>query len=259
MSMRVVVPVVLTGLLLTACADLGGPIDGQKRLSPTEMRFQDMEARLADLTRRLDAMNEALTDGGSGRINDDIRRLRGETEKLRYDLETAEKRSKDLYLDLDRRLLKLEGGGVISSDTVNSAVSAPSVSAAGAPVADAQEEASYLQAFDLLKGGRYDDAITGFRAMLQKWPQGRYADNAWYWMGEAYFVKRDYASAIESFKTVPQNFPGSPKAPDALLKLGMAYQESKQRDPAKAAYQKLIRDFPTSNAAGQARQRLEQP
>lgn len=252
-------------VLAAGCADFGGPIDGGKPLSPTEQRLQAAETKLADLSRRVESLNQVVaqtTAGGS--MTEDLRSLRGDVEKLRFDLESLDRRNRDLYQDLDRRLQKLEGTapasgpGNVAPGGAGAAAGASAPSAPENPAAP-EEEAAYLQAFDLLKGGRYDEAVRGFKSMIQKWPNGRYTDNAWYWMGEAYYVKRDYASAIQSFQTVAERFPNSPKAADALYKLALAQSENKQRDQSRATLQRVVHDYPNSNAANLARQRLAQP
>jgi tol-pal system protein YbgF len=122
--------------------------------------------------------------------------------------------------------------------------------------ASPEEEGAYLTAFDALKNGKYDEAIRGFRALLEKWPQGRFADNALYWSGEAYYVKRDYNSARAAFQAVLERFPNSPKGPDAMLKLGLTQIDLKQEAQGRATLQRLIETYPQSNAARLAQQRL---
>ncbi len=130
--------------------------------------------------------------------------------------------------------------------------------AAASSSAAADEEAIYLRSFDLLKAAKYDDAIGGFKGMLAKYPQGNYADNAWYWMGESYYVKNDYPNALKSYQSLLQKFPASPKVPDALLKSGAILQNQGQKDQARAAFNQILKAYPSSSAATQARTRLAQ-
>jgi tol-pal system protein YbgF len=252
-----------SAMLLAGCTNFGGSVDGGKPLSPTEIRLQAAETKLAEISKRVESLNQVLMDSGGGRSEGELRALLGDVEKLRFDVDQMEKRNRDLYQDLDRRLQRLEGTAGAGSGVLAPAAPSASVAPAAPTVSEnpaaPEEESAYLRAFDLLKGGRYDEAIGGFRGMIQKWPSGRYVDNAWYWMGEAYYVKRDYPNAIESFRTVPDRFPQSPKAPDALLKLALALGESKQKDQARSTLQRVVRDYPSSNAANLARQRLAQP
>lgn len=240
-------------VLLSGCADFGAPIGGgEPKLSPQEQRLQAIEQRLADVARRLENIHAAGQSSGTGRLEAEVRGLRGEVEKMRHDLESSEKRSRDLYQDIDRRLQRVENerGARLSME--------PKI-ATPPPVPPSQEEeGAYLATFEKLKAGRYDEAIAGFRDLLGRWPDGRYADNAWYWMGESHYVKRDYDAALEAFASLREKFPASPKAPDALLKIGLAQVEKKQKDAARGTFQKVVADYPTSNAATVARQRLEQ-
>lgn len=278
--------IVLLGLgTLAGCASQGRVDGGGDVLSPQERRLQTVETRMAEMSRRLDGINYAGLDQDNVKLRDDLRSLRGEVERLRFDYDNQTKRNKDQYLNLDSRLARLEGANAATAQTTQQAgtapVYAPQVAApaatTAAPVAPApaaaaggpvvisnggggtpEEEGAYLATFDLLKNGKYDDAIRGFRSMLDKWPNGRYADNATYWMGEAFYVKRDYKSAQTSFQTVLDKFGNSPKAPDAMLKVGLCQIELKQNDQATVTLQKVIKTYPTANAANLAKQRLEQ-
>lgn len=279
---------------LAACAsDYGGSLAGNGKdvLSPEERRLQAVESRLAVIQRRIDAANIGGMDEQNRRLGDDFRSLRGEVEKLRYDFDQSQQRTREI----EARLQRLEGGAGIAPPQVEGAYAAPVtpsptstapvVAAAPTPapavdnsipvVTPAQtptvaagttlsqgsapspeEEAAYLGAFDALKNGKYDDAIKGFRAQLQRWPTGRYADSALYWSGEAYYVKREYKSALAAFQTVNQRFPQSAKAPDALLKSGLVQMDMGDEANGRATLQSVLKKYPNSNAARLAQQRL---
>ncbi len=119
------------------------------------------------------------------------------------------------------------------------------------------EKNAYTSAYLALKSGRYDEASQAFKTLLLKHPQGEYADQASYWLGESYFAQQKMKEAIKAFKSVANNYPDSAKHPAALLKLASAYQETGHKGDAKAVLQRLIREHSGSNAAGQARSRLK--
>ena len=48
------------------------------------------------------------------------------------------------------------------------------------------------------------------------------AGNAQYWLGETYYVRKDYENAATAFALGYQKYPKSAKAADDLLKLGMS-------------------------------------
>lgn len=303
---RLMVAVLAPVVLLSGCASsaYGGSISGSSQaLSPEERRLQTVETKAAELARRLDSVNLAGLDQENQRLRDDIRQLRGEVERLRYDVDQQQRKLRDQVTDLDKRLQRFEQplGIAPSTGAVAPAVPAgpapgsigtlpppPMVSSGvamvpppapvtppppavaptspGAPVvissgsgASVEEETAYLAAFDQLKNGKYDAAIKSFKGVLDKWPQGTYAPNAWYWMGEAQTVKRDYKSAEQSFQALLSRFPTSPKAPDAMLKVGLSQIELKREAEGRATLQRVISSYPNSNAAKLAQQRLNPP
>lgn len=269
--------VLVAALAASACTPMVRP-KGEEPLSPEEIRLRGIETRVGELNKRvLGVENKEET-----KLQDDLRALRGEVERLRYDLDGHSRQSKDLYSDLDRRLQRLEAAPsatvppyAAAAPSFDNGVIQPPLSGmpAQAPVAPplsmesrppttaggaADEETAYLKAFDALKAGKYDSAITGFRAMLEKWPQGNFSDNAWYWMGESYYVKQQYRASLDAFNAMVERFPASPKVPDALFKAGLSQWSLKDTDAAKTAWRRVVKDYPNSNAAGLARQRLDQ-
>lgn len=259
-------------LVLAACVAPGpklGP-DGQPVLSPEERRLQSVEDSVATLMRRVEASESAGASQEMLKLLDEVRALRGDVENLRHDVDRSSASQKQLFANFDSRLLVLESGGAAAA-TSGAASAAPQTTLGASPgtltavtptqraaVATPEEEKAYLATFDKLKNADYNGAIAGFRNMLERWPSGRYADNAWYWMGEAQYVKRDYASALQSFLSMTQAFPDSPKMPDALLKAGRCQVVLKRSTEARGLFQRVISDYPSSNAATLARQDLQQ-
>ncbi len=135
---------------------------------------------------------------------------------------------------------------------------APPTASPVVPGNPAQEDARYTAAFDLLKAGRYDESAKAFRAFVADYPNGRYADNAQYWLGETAYVQRDFKTALAEFGKVTRGYPASPKVPDALLKTGFIYCETAQWADARRELNQVVQSYPTSTAARLARQRLQQ-
>ncbi len=210
--------------------------------------------------------------------------LRGQQEVLQHRLERLDKSQKDLYLDIDNRLRQLEaamekllassGGAASSQVQATSPVDDASVAGTPAPTPAgpgeiggapidvpenvAVDRQDYESAFALLKDGHYDRAIAAFQDYLLRHPQGRYAANAQYWLGEAFYVKRDFERAIQEFSQVLARFPESHKVPDAMLKLGFSHYELKRYDRARQILEQLVRQYPDSTAARLAQRRLQQ-
>lgn len=122
------------------------------------------------------------------------------------------------------------------------------------PVGD--EKQQYQQAYEALRNGHTAQAIAEFNALLGKNPKGEYANNAQYWLGEAYRVNQDNESARKAFNSVIENYPGSSKVPDALLKLGYIEVEQKNAAKAREYLTRVTVDFPSSTAARLAAKKL---
>lgn len=129
--------------------------------------------------------------------------------------------------------------------------------ASASPAASAgNEKQQYQQAYEALRNGHNAQAIAEFNALLGRNPKGEYANNAQYWLGEAYRVNQDIDSARKAFNSVIENYPGSSKVPDALLKLGAIEVEQKNPVKAREYLTRVTTDFPGSTAARLASKKL---
>ena len=122
---------------------------------------------------------------------------------------------------------------------------------------DPNEERDYQGAFDLLKERRYDEATSAFRGFLDKYPSGTYSDNARYWLGESYYVTRQFKSAMTEFQMLIRDYPDSDKRTHAQLKVGFIFDELGQEDEARTVLRELILKNPGTSAAQLAEERLQ--
>ncbi len=134
---------------------------------------------------------------------------------------------------------------------------ADAAGSADAATPSSTEQAVYSQAFDALKAGSYSVAIAGFKDFMGTYPTSPLAENAQYWLGEAYYVNHDYDAAAGAFRTVLKKWPDSRKAPDALLKLGYTQYAQKQYPAAKATLTDVTQKYPGTDSAKLAADRLK--
>jgi len=118
------------------------------------------------------------------------------------------------------------------------------------------EKDAYDRAFQSLKDLKYADAAQQFQSFLDVYPNSDYADNAQYWLGESYYVTRNYDIALEAFQGLLANYPDSPKVADGLLKIGYTHYELKQWDQARAALEQVEQQHPGTTLARLAGSRL---
>ncbi|MEX2481073.1 MAG: tol-pal system protein YbgF [Gammaproteobacteria bacterium] len=118
-------------------------------------------------------------------------------------------------------------------------------------------DAAYRDAFTKLKAGQYEESIAAFNAYLQEYPGGQYADNAQYWLGEAYYVMRQFEPAIEQYQQLLANYPDSQKQSHAMLKIAYSFAELDLDEQALGVLEDLKSRFPGSAAARLADERIQ--
>ncbi|HEX9773347.1 MAG TPA: tol-pal system protein YbgF [Steroidobacteraceae bacterium] len=243
MMMRYAVGAAAAGILLASAVAQGAPSNRE-----LEERANAMEARLQAVERASQALVQMQQQIEGGR--EELRRLQGQIDEARHELESLRKQQRDLYSDVDRRLLVIENdGGTTAPKTLQSPATESEIRAV-------DEATIYGDAFAALKAGRFDESVRGFQLYLTKYPQGPRADNAAYWLGESHYVAKDFESAQKAFQSVIDNYPDSRKAPDALLKVGYCQYEIKAYQYARTTLERVVTEYPGTEAARLAEARV---
>lgn len=193
-------------------------------------------------------------------MQDEIRTLRAGIEQLQNELEQARQRNREQYIDLESRVNALEQPSAEAKPAAPAAAAKPVPKPALKPTPStpaAGENQAYQAAYSsLIKQGDAVAASRQFQDFLQAYPDSKLAPNAWYWLGESYYITQNYALALKSFDILNQRFPDSNKAPDALLKTAYSHIELKDVDKGKKELEQLIAAYPDHPVAEMARGRL---
>ena len=193
----------------------------------------------------------------------EIAALRSQVEELQHQNEETARSARTQYLDVDTRLQRLEAANQpppMALDPAGAPVdAAPADATAPAkPVpAGAGEKAAYDAALNALKAGEYVDSARQFADFLARFPNGPYAPNALYWLGESYYVTENYPLAIEQFQALVKRYPTHDKTPGGLLKLGLSQLGIKQEAEGRRTLEAVVAQYPGSDAARTAQQRLK--
>lgn len=239
-------------LALLATPALAGPAEDalahsaelQKAVKAQEERIGRLESQLQNQG-LLNLLNQVET------LKADVARLRGTLEEQANLIATADKRTKDLFADLDDRVKVLaERPAAPAPEAIRLQVSQALVAAPTASASDAESETqAYEAAHALVKSGRYKDAVAAMQAFLKQYPAGALAPNAIYWTGFSYVGMSDFKNAAVSYQRLLKDFPSSPKTPDAMLSLARARVQMNEPDAARASLEQLLEKFPYSRAA----------
>lgn len=219
-----------------------------------------VEVKLAELDRRLQAMERVVENQSllqlSQKVTELERRtdqLQGRDEELQYESADTAERQRLLYADLDSRIQDLEralqsrGSSVLEGGTL-----APGQ----LPVPEGTDRDNYQVAFELLKEERYDMAAASFKEFLTAFPGSELVDNAQYWLAESYYASGDFEQALLDFQAVIDDHPRSSKVPDALLKMGLCNYSLQRWSAARETLNRVQQDYAETTAARLAGQYL---
>jgi len=213
--------------------------------------------------RKQSADAKALVDG----LKVDLETLKGEFEQLKFQTGGGGK-LEDLSRRLDAiesRLASLEQGAHVASvgpggeatggGTAAPGPNPPETTFAAEPV-PASAPPEFREAMDALRRGDNPGAIQKFREFLRKSPKSDLADDAQYWIGEAYYATRDYNRAILEFNEVLLRYPKGDKVAAALLRQAYAFAELGDKVDARLVLQKLVSEHADAPEAQKGRQKL---
>lgn len=248
----------LAGLGLSGCAlappgsQEPGPTPVErlnKRVSALEGQLDELrqaQRKQAERSAELRKTLESLTVE-SGDLQEAVRKVRGETEVLGHRLEKVDQRQRQLYGDLDSRLRALESGA-------GNGGAGP----ASEPVPEFDSaQAAYDAAYTKVEDNQYRAAVRYFQAFLERHSGSDLVPNAYYWLGEAHYVRREFEDALVAFNKVLEQYPDSNKAAAALLKVGFSFYELEDMEGARQALERVVERFPDSSEARLAKRRLD--
>lgn len=168
-------------------------------------------------------------------LQQEVSELRSMLEEQGHELSKLKQLQLDNYMDLDRRVALLSGGGkpksYETSESLPESIPTPEIETPTDALSQADE---YKAAYDLLRQRQVDASLLAFKEYLKKYPSGEFAGNSCYWLGEIYLLKNQLPSAKEWFAKLIEEFPSSNKVPDAKFKLGKVYHLTGDKTRAKA-------------------------
>ena len=239
-----------------------------------DQRVAELEAQARNRS-IIDLFNQVET------LKTEFARLRGQIEVLQNELENTQKRQRDLYVDLDGRLRKMEAAVAeqatraaqqtpatvvppVAGDPARAlppaaanSTPSPSPSPAPLPVMDpVAEQRAYDQGLEHFRGGRFGEAVTAFQLFIRNFPKSTLVPSAQYWIGNSLYAVRDFRGAIATQRQLLTQFPDSAKASDALLNIASAQSELGDLQGARATMQEVVAKYPASEAGIKAKQRL---
>ena len=240
----------------------GGDETARKQIAEQSKRIEVLRQQNAQLTQRLDHIDDTLKGLAASnpalelsqqleRLRQEITQLRGQIEVNANEVQMASKRQRDMYVDLDTRMKRLElpsAAGAVGPAAMGAAAAAPQATDA--------EARAYEAAQGQRKIGNYQGAIAGFQNFIAQYPKSALAHRAQYWIGDSQYNLRDFRSSIASQQRLISVYSDSASVPDALLNIASSQIELGEAAAARRTMDGLIARYPASEAAEKARRRL---
>ena len=126
-----------------------------------------------------------------------------------------------------------QNNNLLTDNNVNEAINVPT---------DPKE--IYQRAYNMLSTGEYEAAEVAFTKFIKEYPDNKLSSNAYYWLGETFYVRKNYQLAAYNFAAGYKKFPEGSKAADQLLKLGISLFSLEKLTEACATFKKLLEEFP---------------
>jgi tol-pal system protein YbgF len=149
---------------------------------------------------------------------------------------------------MDERLKQLEA----SLATTNEKLAAISKSLEVPPSAENQ----YKLVQDALKAGETAKARDLLNKFNETYPDHKLAPNVRYWIGETWYIDKNYEQAVLEFQRVIKEYPGKEKVPAAMLKQAMSFKELGDTKSARFVLKELIDKYPHAEETPAAKELL---
>ena len=273
--------ITFTCLLLLTC----------QMASAEKLSIQDRILKLEQQSNNSNSGNTADLVIQLQQLQQQVAQLQGTIEEQNFQINELKERQKVLYVDIDSRLAALEthtmsqntnnNNNLVVDSAINdtpvktqtvtladplvretvdaqlstNTLSQPNISSS-TDANDPAVDLLYQTAFNQLKSGRFNESARLFEDFIQKYPNHELTDNSYYWLGESYYVTRNYPLALSAFQSLENKFPLSSKLADSLLKIGYTYHELEDYQQAAQALNKVVNSFPNESVARLAQNRL---
>jgi tol-pal system protein YbgF len=240
-------------ILLFGLAVVAGPGHSQEYIDLEEERRQMERAAASNTAEPGSAPPAASQNQNFGELlyqiqllQQEVMTLRGQLEEQGHQLRQLKQQSLERYVDLDRRIS--EGGAATDAGGTSAPTGGAAGGAAGAELPG--EADAYRAAYSEVRSQQFSEAVSAFKQFLQDYPDGRYAPNAHYWLGELYLVisPQDLEASRQAFTLLLEQYPDNSKVPDALYKLGKVYYQKGNPEKARQFLNRVIDEHGSSNS-----------
>jgi tol-pal system protein YbgF len=218
------------------------------------LRIETLQSETRNLSTSVEEYQELIK-----RPSKETERFKEEMEGRLKILEERRKTQEERIKEIEDRLKALDG------KTAGS-ISKPIESEKPIPTKEAPAELKgvstgmgdlYKDAYETFYRGDLEGARRKFEVFLRQYPNTELSDNAQFWIGETYYLKKDFERAILEYEKAIVKYPEGDKIPAALFKQALAFLELGDKTNTRNLLKRVIEKYPHSEQAEMAKKKLE--
>ena len=228
--------------------------ENQKLKTDLSLRLENLQSEMRILSTGIEEYKELLK-----RPSKEIDRIKEEMESRLRILEERRKTQEEKIKEIEDRLRGVNGKTAgstskpMESERLASTKEIPTeLKGVSTGMGDL-----YKDAYETFHKGDLEGARRKFEAFLKQYPNTELSDNAQFWIGETYFLKKDFERAILEYEKTMVKYPEGDKIPAALFKQALAFLELGDKANTRNLLKRVIEKYPHSEQAEMAKKKLE--
>jgi tol-pal system protein YbgF len=228
-----------------------GPNDGVPSLPSVDTSGMSLPERVGRLEQQMNNMVQMNLPQQVAELQQEVQQLRGQLQDLSH--------QQDLASQQQQRVEAQPAVPPQLQAPPNPAIVKAAKTPSGQPPQPSQTDTeAYQQAFSLLANKQYDESAAAFKNYLRQYPDGQFAANAHYWLGDIYFQQKNFTQAELELNLVISQYASTGKASDASLKLAILHAQQGKTDQARQELKAVMVRYPGTPAAQLAAVQLQQ-
>lgn len=228
--------------------------ENQKLKTDLSLRLENLQSEMRILSTGIEEYKELLK-----RPSKEIDRIKEEMESRLKIFEERRKTQEEKIKEIEDRLRGFDGktAGSTSKPMESERLAStkeipPELKGVSTGMGDL-----YKDAYETFHKGNLEGARRKFEAFLKQYPNTELSDNAQFWIGETYFLKKDFERAILEYEKAMVKYPEGDKIPAALFKQALAFLELGDKANTRNLLKRVIAKYPHSEQAEMAKKKLE--
>jgi tol-pal system protein YbgF len=236
-------------------------VESKKAQADLQLRVENLQNEVRTLSTGIEEYKDLLKKPSKemDRLKENVSLRTKALEDKEKIFEEKDKGLEEKLKGIEERLKGLEGRvGQLASKQSEIEGALPAKEVSGDVKAGSTRAGDlYKDAYETFQKGDLAGARRKFETFLKQYPNTELSDNAQFWIGETYYLKKDHEKAILEYEKAIAKYPEGDKIPAALFKQALAFLELGDKTNGRNLLRRVIERYPSSDQAEMAKKKLE--